>query len=101
MSHAFTRPTSLRRYTYLSITAAITTILLKAGAYWLTGSVGLLSDALESAVNLAAALMALWMLITAERPSTPCAHARQGHAASSRSMCWYRATGACSTAMTC
>jgi cation diffusion facilitator family transporter len=68
MSHAATKPTSLRRYTYLSIAAAIATILLKAGAYWLTGSVGLLSDALESVVNLAAALMALWMLIIAERP---------------------------------
>lgn len=68
MSHASTKPTSLRRYTYLSIAAAIATILLKAGAYWLTGSVGLLSDALESVVNLAAALMALWMLTIAERP---------------------------------
>ena len=37
-------------------------------AWWLTGSVGLLSDALESFVNLAAALMALWMVIIAERP---------------------------------
>ena len=62
------RPTSLRRFTYLSIAAAIVTIGLKAGAYWLTGSVGLLSDALESFVNLAAALMALWMLIISERP---------------------------------
>lgn len=62
------RPTSLRRFTYLSIAAAIITIGLKAGAYWLTGSVGLLSDALESFVNLAAALMALWMLIISERP---------------------------------
>ena len=62
------RPTSLRRFTYLSIAAAIATITLKGGAYWLTGSVGLLSDALESFVNLAAALMALWMLIISERP---------------------------------
>lgn len=59
---------SLRRFTYLSIAAAIVTIGLKAGAYMLTGSVGLLSDALESFVNLAAALMALWMLIISERP---------------------------------
>ena len=62
------RPLSLRRFTYLSIAAAIATITLKTGAYWLTGSVGLLSDALESFVNLAAALMALWMLIISERP---------------------------------
>jgi cation diffusion facilitator family transporter len=61
-------PTSLRGFTYLSIAAAVATILLKAGAYWITGSVGLLSDALESFVNLAAALMALWMVIIAERP---------------------------------
>lgn len=53
---------------YLSIAAAVVTIGLKTGAYLLTGSVGLLSDALESLVNLAAALMALGMLIVAERP---------------------------------
>jgi cation diffusion facilitator family transporter len=68
MASTTERPTSLRRFTYLSIAAAIATITLKAGAYWLTGSVGLLSDALESFVNLAAALMALWMLIISERP---------------------------------
>jgi cation diffusion facilitator family transporter len=59
---------SLRRFTYLSIAAAVATISLKLGAWQLTGSVGLLSDALESFVNLAAALMALWMVIIAERP---------------------------------
>jgi len=68
MASTIERPTSLRRFTYLSIAAAIATITLKGGAYWLTGSVGLLSDALESFVNLAAALMALWMLIISERP---------------------------------
>lgn len=68
MTTTIERPTSLRRFTYLSIAAAIVTIGLKTGAYWLTGSVGLLSDALESFVNLAAALMALWMLIISERP---------------------------------
>lgn len=59
---------SLKRFTYLSIAAAVATILLKLAAYWLTGSVGLLSDALESFVNLAAAFMALGMLIISERP---------------------------------
>lgn len=59
---------SLKRFVYLSIAAAVATIGLKTGAYLLTGSVGLLSDALESLVNLAAALMALGMLIVAERP---------------------------------
>jgi cation diffusion facilitator family transporter len=61
-------PVSLRRYTYLSIAAAFATIGLKTGAYLLTGSVGLLSDAMESLVNLVAAFMALWMLIISERP---------------------------------
>jgi len=59
---------SLRRYIYLSIGAALVTIALKGFAYYLTGSIGLLSDALESLVNLAAALLALLMLTIAERP---------------------------------
>ena len=59
---------SLTKYAWLSITAAIATIALKAGAYWLTGSVGLLSDALESVINLVAAVMALAMLTIAARP---------------------------------
>lgn len=58
----------LRRYAWLSIGAAVLTIGLKATAYLLTGSIGLLSDALESGVNLAAALMALAMLTIAARP---------------------------------
>ena len=62
------KPTSLTRYAWLSIAAAIGTMLLKSGAWWLTGSVGLLSDALESLVNLAGALMALAMLSVAARP---------------------------------
>ncbi len=60
--------TSLTRYAWLSIAAAIATILLKGAAWWWTGSVGLLSDALESFVNLAGALMALWMLTLAAQP---------------------------------
>lgn len=64
------KPTSdLRRYAWLSIGAAIATILLKGAAWHLTGSVGLLSDALESFVNLAGALMALWMLSIAMQPA--------------------------------
>ena len=62
------RPTSLTRFAWLLIAAAIGTMLLKGVAYWLTGSVGLLSDALESLVNLAGALMALAMLSVAARP---------------------------------
>lgn len=49
--------------------AAIITIALKTTAYLLTGSVGLLSDALESIVNLVGALMALAMLTIAARPA--------------------------------
>ena len=60
---------SLRRYAWLSIGAALLTIGLKTSAYVLTGSVGLLSDALESLVNLAGALMALAMLTIAARPA--------------------------------
>jgi len=60
---------SLTRFAWLSIAAAILTIGLKAVAYLLTGSVGLLSDALESFVNLVGALMALAMLTIAARPA--------------------------------
>jgi len=67
-------PASLKRYAWLSIAAALATILLKGTAWWLTGSVGLLSDALESFVNLAGALMALAMLTLATMP------ADEGHA---------------------
>jgi cation diffusion facilitator family transporter len=58
---------NLTRFAWLSIGAAVTTIALKTAAYLVTDSVGLLSDALESLVNLAAALMALAMLTVAAR----------------------------------
>lgn len=54
---------------YLSIGAAVSTIALKFAAYFLTGSVGLLSDAMESLVNLAGASAALVALIIAARPA--------------------------------
>jgi len=60
---------SLTRFAWLSIAAALATITLKTGAYLLTGSVGLLSDAIESLVNLAGAIMALVMLTIAARPA--------------------------------
>lgn len=59
----------LKRFAWLSILAAVATIGLKSGAWWLTGSVGFLSDALESLVNLAGAVMALAMLTVAARPA--------------------------------
>ncbi len=58
----------LTRYAWLSIATAVLTIGLKAAAYWLTGSVGLLSDALESGVNLVTAVMALIILTIAAQP---------------------------------
>jgi len=64
----------LKRFAWLSIAAAILTIVLKAAAYFLTGSVGLLSDALESFVNLAGAVMALAMLSIASRPEDESHH---------------------------
>jgi cation diffusion facilitator family transporter len=60
--------TGLERFAWLSVAAALATIALKTLAWWLTGSVGLLSDALESLVNLAAALLALSMLRLAASP---------------------------------
>jgi cation diffusion facilitator family transporter len=59
---------SLTRFAWLSIAAALTTIVMKSGAYLMTGSISLLSDAIESVVNLMGALMALSMLIIAARP---------------------------------
>lgn len=59
---------NLSRYAWLSIFAAILTICLKAAAYFYTGSVGLLSDALESLINLAAAIIALLMIKIAAQP---------------------------------
>ncbi|HPT50687.1 MAG TPA: cation diffusion facilitator family transporter [Accumulibacter sp.] len=60
---------SLTRYAWLSIAVALATIVLKTAAWRMTGSVGLLSDAIESLVNLAGAMMALWMLTLASRPA--------------------------------
>ena len=62
-------PSSLKRFVWLSLFAALSSIFLKGMAWWLTGSVGLLSDALESFVNLAGAMMALAMLSVAEQPA--------------------------------
>ncbi len=60
---------SLQRYALISIFAALATIALKGGAYVMTGSVGLLSDAVESLVNLVAAIVALFALGVAARPA--------------------------------
>ncbi|MGB5134213.1 MAG: cation diffusion facilitator family transporter [Prochlorococcaceae cyanobacterium] len=60
---------SPRSYALLSIGAATATIVLKVAAWRITGSVGLLSDALESGVNLVAALVAFWALSLATKPA--------------------------------
>ncbi len=53
----------------LSIAAAVATIAMKSAAWWITDSVGLLSDAMESFVNLASAMFALAMVTIAQRPA--------------------------------
>src|SRR6478735_3575511 len=60
--------TSLLKWGWLSIGAAVITIALKFGAYLITDSVGLLSDAVESLVNLVAAATALFALWYSTRP---------------------------------
>jgi cation diffusion facilitator family transporter len=79
MTAPSSRP-SLQRYAWLSIAAALATIVLKTVAWWLTGSVGLLSDALESVVNLAGAVMALAMLTVAAMPEDDDHHFGHGKA---------------------
>jgi cation diffusion facilitator family transporter len=70
-------PRSAKYYGYLSIAGAIATIALKLGAYLLTNSVGFLSDALESGVNLVAAIAAVWAITYAAKP--PDAEHTYGH----------------------
>ena len=59
---------NLERYAWLSLGAALATIALKTFAWHVTGSVGLLSDALEALINLAAAILTLSMLRLAAAP---------------------------------
>lgn len=68
MSHSPTGYRSARFYAFLSLGTAIVIIGLKFTAFWVTGSVGLLSDAVESIANLVAAGVALWALTLAARP---------------------------------
>ncbi|MCL3777810.1 MULTISPECIES: cation diffusion facilitator family transporter [unclassified Actinomyces] len=68
-SPRYAPPKDLSAYAWLSVAAAVTTIALKAGAAWMTGSVGLLSDATESLVNLVAAVVALIVLKVSIRPA--------------------------------
>ncbi|NLH70519.1 MAG: cation transporter [Brooklawnia sp.] len=70
MNHSlrYAPPVDLSKFAWLSVAAAVVTIGLKGGAAWLTGSVGLLSDAAESLVNLVAAIVALFALKVAIKP---------------------------------
>ena len=58
-----------KRLLWASVAVALITIALKTLAWWLTDSVGLLSDAMESLVNLASAMFGLMMVTVAERPA--------------------------------
>ena len=69
MTAGHSHSSQLTKYAWLSIAAAIITISLKTVAYLLTGSVGILSDALESGVNLVAAVIALAALRVSARPA--------------------------------
>ena len=73
-SASSTTPRDLTRFAWLSIAAAVITIALKTGAWYVTGSVGLLSDAAESVVNLVAAFFALAALRVAARPADKSHH---------------------------
>ncbi len=75
-----TNRASLTRFAWLSIAAAVITIALKTWAWRMTGSVGLLSDAMESVVNLVAAIMALAMLSLAAQPPDDQHHYGHGKA---------------------
>ena len=63
------KPVDLTRFAWLAIAAAVVTIALKTVAWQVTGSVGLLSDAAESLVNLVAAIVALVALRVAIMPA--------------------------------
>lgn len=68
-TNGFMKQNSLKKFMYLSIAAAMATILLKFCAFYLTGSMGFFSDALESFVNLIAAVIALILLTVSSKPA--------------------------------
>lgn len=61
-----------QKYAWLSIGASLLTMALKFGAFFMTDSVGLFSDAVESVVNLTAGGIALWVIVLAHRPADQC-----------------------------
>jgi cation diffusion facilitator family transporter len=68
MINTFQEKKSLAPIVWISIVASILTISIKSAAYYITGSVGFLSDAMESLINLAAGIIAFTMLTIAARP---------------------------------
>ncbi len=69
MNTAWAQRLTPQRLLQASVVVALVTMGLKTLAWWLTGSVGLLSDAMESVVNLAGAMFGLWMVTIAARPA--------------------------------
>lgn len=69
MRELFVIRSRVQRVMLLSMAAALITMALKFGAWWLTGSVGLFSDAVESLVNLAAAVLGFILLGLAAQPA--------------------------------
>ena len=80
MTHVHAGASGLTRWAWLSVGAAVLTIGMKTAAFAVTGSVGLLSDALESVVNLVAAIVALIALTIADRPADRSHHYGHGKA---------------------
>ena len=73
-------PINLAKFAWMSIIVSVVVFGMKMAAWWATGSVGLLSDALESTVNIVAAVVALFALRTAMKPADAMHHFGRGKA---------------------
>jgi cation diffusion facilitator family transporter len=73
-------PINLAKFAWMSIVVSVVVFGMKMAAWWATGSVGLLSDALESTVNIVAAVVALFALRTAMKPADELHHFGRGKA---------------------
>jgi cation diffusion facilitator family transporter len=71
---------NLAKFAWMSIVVSVVVFGMKMAAWWATGSVGLLSDALESTVNIVAAVVALFALRTAMKPADKLHHFGRGKA---------------------
>lgn len=79
-STATSTPVNLSRFALVSLVVGICVLILKLAAWWVTGSVGLFSDAMESVVNIAAAIVAFFALRTAAKPPDERHHFGHGSA---------------------